>query len=405
MLRHTKNFPEWVFEHFKSEGYILNTKSWSRIYFRTLDNDAQNILWLTVKTIIVDEAQLVSTYVFEEVLEPTISTTNGRMILIWTPWRTAKWYYYELIMEAKKSIETSWIKIAVKSEDNPDVSYYQIDITQNPLIAPRLRAKVMKNKDKPSNQRQYFCNWNSWEDQLFKPTEIEWCPILSDDWYFVITFDPARKWRDRSAFCVTYTYNWKIYIILSWFVPKALKAQWTKQIWYYSKWLMKNFWKFKNLSTWVDLRWIWEWFTEAWENHFKSPNPNHALIKITYTTWEVKKVKWLEWQISKTLLISNWQDTIDEWLVYIVKWTNKDLSEELQFLYEDEDNKKRLAMKSTFLDDISNALLCNLYIIQTRNYIKRSFIVNKDWQENIDDRNEVFKSKKARKKKRINSTW
>lgn len=401
MLRHIKKFPEWTFEHFKSEGYILNTKSWTKIYFRTLDNWAENVLWLTLRNIIVDEAQLIDYEVFEDALEPTLATTNGKMILIWTPWRSAKWYYYDLIMEAKRWIEVSWIKIAVKCETNPDLSYYQIDYTQNPLLAPRLKEKIINNLHKASTQRQYCCNWNSWEDQLFQPDLISEYPTLSDDWYFVITFDPARKWTDRSAYCVFYVFNWIAKVIISWFVPKEHKWQWSKQISFYAKWLIKNFGKYKNVVYWVDLRWIWEWFNEAWNNHFKAEQNSKSLIEITYTTWNTETIKWLNWTVSKTKLISNATDHIDEWLVKVLKVSNKDLLEEFQFLYEDEDNKWFVAMKSTYKDDISNAFLTGLYVIKTRWYLKRTSKIEAD--ENFDDWGQDFVPKN--KKKKNKTTW
>ena len=404
MLKHIKWFPEGTFEHYKSEGYILNTKSWTRIYFRTLDNGAENVLWLTLKNIIIDEAQLVETEVFEDVLEPTLATTNGKMILIWTPWRAAKWYYYDLIMEAKRWIEVSWIKIAVKCETNEDLSYYQIDYTQNPLLAPRLRKKVMANLWKASVQRQYCCNWNSWEDQLFNPETISEYPQLNNDWYFIITFDPARKWTDRSAYCVWYVYNWIAYVLMSGFVPKAHKGQWSKQIKFYWKWLIKQFYKFKNVAYGVDLRGIWEWFNEAWKNYFKSPEPNISLIEITYTTWDKETIKWLNWTISKTRLISNAVDHIDEGVVKVLKVANKDLLEEFQFLYEDEDNKWFIAMKSTYKDDIANAFITGLFIIKTRWYLKRMKSLEENNKNEFDEWSEDFAPKK-KKNKRWWSVW
>jgi len=399
MMKFIKNFPEWTFEHYKSEWYILNTKSWSRIYFRTLADWAENVLGLTLNTIIVDEAQLVETEVFEDVLEPTLATTNGKMVLIWTPWRTAKGYYYDLIMDAKRGIESSGIKIAVKSDTNPDISYYQIDYTQNPLIAPRLRAKIILNIGKASIQRQYCNNWNSWEDQLFTPDVITMCPQLHSDWYFVISFDPARKWVDRSAYCVFYIYNGIAYCIMSGFVPKTHKWQWSKQIKFYSKWLIKQFNSFKNIAYWVDLRGIGEWFNEAWKNHFKDPKePSISLIEMTYTTWDTETIKWLDWKISKTRLISNAVDHIDEWVVKVFKVGNKDLLEEFQFIYEDEDNKWFIAMKSTFKDDISNCFMTGLFIIKIRWYLKRIKSLDENNKNEFDEWNKDFVSKKKKNK-------
>ncbi len=398
MLKFINKFDDGIFTHFKSEWYILNTKSWTKIYFRTLDWDAENVLWLTLSNIIIDEAQLISDYVFEEVLEPTLATTNWRMILIWTPWKTAKWYYYDLIMEAKKGIELAWIKIAVKSESLPDVSYYQIDITQNPLVNPKLRERVMKNQAKAKNQRQWFCSWNSWDDILFKPLQTSSYPIIWEEWYFIITFDPARPWADRSAFTVLYIINWKIYVILSGFVPKSHKKQWSTQISYYQKTIIKQFWSFPKIVYWVDIRWVWEWFNEAFKHTFK----DKTLIKIWYTSWDTESSKGIDWRVSKTRLIWNAVDFMEEWIVEVLKTSNKDLLEEMNFIYEDEDNKGRLAMKSMFKDDITNSFLVGLHIAKIRNLVKRSNHTTEDQKDNLEDWNKVFEPKK---KKRLRKVW
>jgi len=83
-------------------------KSGTIIYFRTLDDWWESSRWLTLKNIIIDEAQLIDDYVFDDVLEPTIATTNGRMTLIWTASKHKK-YFYKQIQEAKKLMQAEWI--------------------------------------------------------------------------------------------------------------------------------------------------------------------------------------------------------------------------------------------------------------------------------------------------------
>jgi len=75
ILKKLEWFQEWLFDHHKSEWYILNTQTGTKIHFRTLWEWWNNILWLTLKNIVVDEAQLVDDYVFNEVLRPTLLTT------------------------------------------------------------------------------------------------------------------------------------------------------------------------------------------------------------------------------------------------------------------------------------------------------------------------------------------
>lgn len=404
ILRHIRKFDEWVFVHYKSEWYILNTKSGTKIYFRTLDNGAQNVLGLTLKNIIVDEAQLIDTEVFEDVLEPTISTTDGRMILIGTPWFSAKGYYYDLIMECKRWIEKQGIKIAVKCESNPDLSYYQIDITQNPLIAPRLRAKVMANQDKASVQRQYFCNWNSGQDRLFKPKEIYQYPTLTNSGYFVITFDPARSGTDRSAYTVSYTCNSNIYIILSGFIPKEHKKQWSRQINFYAKWIIKSFSHYKNLSFWVDLRGLGEWFHEAFTNYFRDKE-RYSIIKISYTSGDAENITGLDWKVSKTRLITNATDLIDEWIISVISSINKDLLEEFNFIYEDEDRRGNIGMKSAYKDDITNSFLTNMFIVKKRGFLKRSVLDIWEKKEDFWEWSKTFTENTTIKKKIKRNVW
>jgi len=151
------------------------------------------------------------------------------------------------------------------------------------------------------------------------------------------------------------------------------------------------------------LRGIWEWFSEAWMNHYKNPEiKSQSLIEITYTTWNAQSIKWLDWKVSKTLLISNAIDYMDEGTVKVLKVANKDLIEEMQFCYEDEDRKGFIAMKSTYKDDIVNTMLTNIFIIHIRKFIKRSSIISTPDKSEFSEWNNEFAAKKTQ---RINSIW
>lgn len=405
ILKHTEKFPEWTFEHFKSEWFILNVKSWTKIYFRTLDNWAENVRWLTLRNVIVDEAQLVATEVFEDVLFPTLSTTDGKMILIWTPWKSEKWYYYDLVMEARRWTNEEDKMIAAKCENNPDLSYYKINIHENPLISPRIRKNILLNKEKASFQREYFNNWHAWSDKLFNPELMSNYPSITKDWYIVITFDPAKWWVDKSAFSVLYVFNWMIYLILSWSVPKAMKKKWSNQVSFYNKWVLKTFSEHKNLVLWVDIRWVWEWFTEA----FKNSNPKKSLIEISYTDWDEVNIKWLDWKIPKHLLITNKLDFIDDWFFKVLKSSCWWYVDEINFCFEDQDRKRRVKMKTSYKDDEINAVLTWLFIVKQRNLLSRSYVINHkennqqfdDWiLEWVNDK-KTIKKKKGRKNKKV----
>jgi len=403
VLKHIRKFSDGVFEHFKSEWYILNTKSWTKIYFRTLDNGWENARWLTLKNIIVDEAQLVEQYAYEDVLEPTLATTNGRMFLIWTASKHKGYFYQEIIKVKKMLIEAGininqnlyWVRIG-------DYSYYRLDIYSNKIISPRLKEKILANKDKPSYQREWFCNHNSWDENLFRYETINDFPIITNDQYYIITFDPAkRKSWDRSAFCVTTVINWTIYVLQSWFVPDWLREKWSSQMRFYQKWILKAYWEFEKVIYWIDRTWIWDWFVTEWNHTIKK-----SAITIWYTSWETQSIDWLDWKISKTILISNTVDLMDEWKIKIVKATNKDLIEELDFIYEDEDRQGRIAMKSSFYDDITNSLLVACTISKTRWILKRSMIIQDKKEENFkswlkEDLKSFWDNKKIKNRKKV----
>lgn len=398
VLRYIRKFSQGTFEHFKSEWYILNTKSWTKIFFRTLDNGWENARWLTLKNIFVDEAQLVETYAFEDVLEPTLATTDGRMFLIGTASKY-KGYFHNEILKVKKMLAEQWINTSQNLHWVRvwDYSYYRLDIYSNKIISPRLKEKILANKDKPSYQRERFCNHNSWDDNLFRYETINDFPVMTNDQYYIITFDPAKQWKDRSAFCVSTVVNWIIYILQSWYVPNWLKSKWSSQIRFYQKWVLKAYWNFEKIIFWADQTGIGSWFVNEWEHTVKK-----SLIKISYTAWETQSIDWMDWKISKSVLITNTVDLMDEWSIKIIKSTNKELIEELDFAYEDEDRQWRIAMKSSFYDDHINVLLTNITIIKARWILKRSMIIQDKKEENFKGwLKEDIKSFWDNKKKRI----
>lgn len=346
VLKFIQKFPSWTFEHFKSERYVINLKTGTKLYFRTLWDDAQTILWKTLKRVIVDESQLVDEYVFEEVLKPTLSTTWWQLILIWTPWRKKSWYFYKKIIEFKR-----WLL--------KNASLYEVDITKNPFIHPEEREEVMSNRFDPRIRRQYFCEWNDWWESLFVfDKEMEF-PVFNLDWFFVLGIDPARK-NDRSWYSLIYIYNWKATIILSWFVPDTYKKDWGLQALYFKD-IIKKYEKYKNFYTVIDVSWVWDWvakiFLDAWIK---------ILGKIRYTSWNSESVSGIDYKVCKTILINNALDMISEKHIALFESTNKDLLEEIEFITETEAWLWQIAFKSDFFDDITNATLIAIYFISKR---------------------------------------
>jgi hypothetical protein len=64
------------------DNVITNKFSGSKIYFKTLDKEGQAALGLTLKRVVVDEAQLVSVDTVMDSLKPTLLTTEGQLILL-----------------------------------------------------------------------------------------------------------------------------------------------------------------------------------------------------------------------------------------------------------------------------------------------------------------------------------
>ena len=354
VLKYIRKFPKDTFTHYKSERYIINNQTGTKIYFRTLSDDAQSILWMTLKLIIVDEAQLVDEFVFEEVLLPTLSTTGWRLIMILTPWRKKSWYAFKKIMEIKK-----WLI--------EDASLYDVDITMNPFIHPKKRAEIMARKDEPWIRRQYFCDWNDWWDSLFDIQHATEFPELLKQWFFVLWKDPARI-HDRSWYTLIYVYNWKATIIQSWFVPDSHKKDWSLQAKFYKELILKYTKQdYKNWYNWMDVTWVWDWvahiFTKDWiQLH----------MQLRYTAWTSESQDKNNYRCWKATLINTVLDFIQEWILEVVEPTNKLLLEELSYLEQWETRTWLFSMDTHFFDDITNSMMIAVYLIAKYNLLKRT---------------------------------
>ena len=374
MLKLILPFPPDTFQHYKSEWYILNTQSGTKIYFRTLSDHAQNVLWLTLYNIIIDEAQLVDDDIFEDALLPTLTTTWGKLILIWTPWMKQKWYFFNKMIEAKKQKEDPILS------PYEIISLYEIDITQNPLVHPKTREKIMAKQHDPSIQRQYFCSWKSGWDNLFQPHLTNQSPFhnkttLNPNAYLVIWLDPARL-QDRSAYSINYVFNNKITTISSWEVPKSHKIKWELQAIFYKKMLEKLETQIpkSRIVTVMDVTWVWDWVVEIFRNNNVNIN-----VWIRYTSWAEPNTKDLIWKVPKSTLIINTLDLISEEIYEVYEPANQDLLEEMDYIYETSLRNWQIAMKSTFQDDIVNSTLTALYLISVRKLLSRT---NLNWESN-----------------------
>lgn len=369
VLKYIKNFPDWTFIHYKSEWYIINTLSQTKLFFRTLSDWASNVLWLTLYNIIVDESQLVEDDVFENVLLPTLTTTWWRMILIWTPWFKARWYYFNKIMEAKRQTEDMDINIFER------ISLYTVSIMDNPLVEPAFKQKILDNRNDPAIQRQYFNNWSSNTEALFQPKRIRVFPNINPNWYIVLAIDPARL-KDRSWYSLTYVINNKATVILSWQVPPYYKKKWELQSLYFSKiiekykqilWVSKEWKNETHFITVMDVTWVWDAVAEIFQKNWIS-----ITVKIRYTSWIAIQELPTELRVPKSILINTTLDFIQEEIFEVFEDTNKELLEEMDFIMEAELRNWQKAMDSAFFDDICNSILCGLFTIKKRNILWRA---------------------------------
>jgi len=167
----------------------------------------------------MDECFLIDDETFDSILLPTVSTTGGTICMISTPGE--KNWFYDQVLAAKS--------------DTPHYSYYQFTADDNPLLDPVMRDYVVKHKDNPTIQREYYCSFIDNTGSVFRPKktiDASWLndpDILKNSW-FVLGYDPARKGKDRAAYACAMVHSGKVFIFRSGFIPEHLKDRWETQV-------------------------------------------------------------------------------------------------------------------------------------------------------------------------------
>ncbi len=360
VLRLIRKFPKNSFEHKKQDGYILNTKTLTRIHFRTLADDAQNILGLTLAHVIVDEAQLIPDSVFEESLVPTLTTTGGQLIMIGTPSRNKGGYMYKTIMDIKRG------------ELSPEeAAYYKVSADQNPFIHPKRRAWIEKHRDEPSVRRQYFNEWGDAGDSLFSLPEAEFVPNVDFSRSIgVLAIDPARI-KDRSGWSLHILTPNRVTVLVSGFVPDTHKKDWNRQAEFFTELIAKYTRNIRDPQLFVvmDTTGVGDGVATIFRN---------AGIKIDmlirYTAGlsaENQQRNSAVIHVSKALLINNFLDMCQENVMCAVKPTNSYLYEELDHVTEGSGRFGEKTMVSDFFDDIINSALIAAYFVKNRGLLGR----------------------------------
>lgn len=340
-------FDQELFIPKAKERCIINYFSGSRIHFLTLKEEWQKALGLTLKRIIIDEAQLVSVPTVIESLKPTMTTTGWQLICIGTAIANTNSYMYQSLMEAKK-----WLS---------PTKYITVSADDNPFITPQIRQEILNWLNNPLKKeaylRQYYNKWGGWEHQLFKPhetTEYE----NNTDWTIIIANDPAR-FNDKSAYSVALITEWKIVTVESWQVPETHKKDWTLQR-HFMQQVKQRYLNYKKIITVMDWTGIGDWVVTIFEQwNYKID----YVIKYTSSdTTNIDKNSHRTLKVWKSVLINNALDLISENIHEIFTPNTKDLQEELNFLEADYDSMGRVKMKSSFFDDEINAMMLSLYI-------------------------------------------
>jgi len=115
--------------------------------------------------VVIDEAQLIPPNIIDDALEPTLSTTNGRIILIGTAIEDMSSYMYYVI----ESIEN---QTNFNLPDLPTARYIRVSVDENPMTHPKKRAQIHARQSEPAIRRQYYNVWGKMEDALFNPKQI-----------------------------------------------------------------------------------------------------------------------------------------------------------------------------------------------------------------------------------------
>lgn len=332
------------------ERYIINTFSGSRIHFLTLKDEGNKALWLTLKRIIVDEAQFVSIPTVSEALKPTMTTTNGQLILIWTAIADTTSYMYSSLMEARK-----W---------NTDIKYITVSADNNPFITPATRKQIQNDLNNPMKKdavlRQYYNKWGGWENKLFSPTII---PLTQHTPHpeatIIIAIDPARH-KDKSAYSILHVTENSCITIESWEIPETHKKDWTLQRHFMLNILNRYKSVYARVITTMDWTGIGDWVVTIFEQGWY---PINYVIKYTSSdTTTISKTEARTLRVGKSVLINNTLDLMTENIHSIIDESTQSLQEEINFLEADYDSMWKIRMKSSFYDDEVNALMLTLYI-------------------------------------------
>ena len=367
MEKHISSFEQGTFIFKARERFLENTLTWVRIHFRTFSDDAQNILGLTLRLVVIDEAQLIPPNIIDDALEPTLSTTNGRIILIGTAIEDTSSYMYYVI----ESIENH---TNFNLPDLPTARYIRVSVDENPMTHPKKRAQIHARQSEPAIRRQYYNVWGKMEDALFNPKQIL-LPALHTHIPFpehatvVLWIDPART-ADHSGYSITAVYNNSAVQVESWFVPESIQSSWIYQANFFNTILQRLKETYSNAITVMDVTWVGDWVATIFkQNNFPLTHT------IRYTSWTNESQlpstqanisqQW-DYRVGKSALINNFLNFSSSPTYHILKETNWPLLSELRHIQLKETSQWQMGFTSKYHDDVTNATMIALYIVYKR---------------------------------------
>lgn len=358
-----QNFSQDDFTVYKKDWYIQNNTSNTKIHFRTLSDEGQNVLGLTLRLVVIDEAQhpSINREIIENVIKPTMTTTWGRLILIGTAIENISSYMYESIIDIAKGTLYNW-------PEQKTARHVKVSAYDNPLIHPLERKEIMDRLDSPAIQRQYMNKWGKWEDSLMSPPtkSINNLPPPSTEGHIIHTLDPARQ-KDRSAYAIGHCLDNHLTVLVSDEVPAELKADWNTQAQFQLKQSTHFKTTYASYSSLMDVTGVGDAVATIFrENNF------YLTHQVKYTSGSNKSqpMPWY-YHVAKHLLLNNLLDMLEAKQITIISETNQKLIEEMNYASIEENRFGTLSLQSKFFDDILNCLMTMAWIAKEERYLYR----------------------------------
>ncbi len=351
----TPPLPNWqpAFTFFSKEAFLINNITKSKIFFRTLADEWKWIRWMKLNLVLIDEAAFVANEIYERVLFPTTTTTKWRIIALSTPEK--KNWFYEAVMSARKDNQANTI-------------LYEIDYTKNPFIYSDLELlnRIESNKHKASIRQEYMCEFVWDEDTPFQINLSDFFPQTSSRDFYVLWYDPARKWKDRAWYTLLHLNKWIATSILSWEIPEKTKETWGKQALF-----LKDIQNKYNAKLVMDVTWVWDWVITILKQYWlridmavNYTNSSTESLDKNHPYWATKCYK-----VWKSVLINKTIDYFDERVLFLYEYSNRELIKEIWQLSKTTAKLWQIWFETSYYDDITNSLMLAIYYIYNTNLL------------------------------------